>query len=211
MDNANLPALLQDTTLALNPAILSKLDTWEDFLDFYVELEKASTATSWWKADLLAALYDKFGHTSLEELAKSVNQPYSTIINYVRTARAFPVEKRVLDASFTIHFQASFADQYGKKADTDKEEFAGEERFKWVEKAADEKLSVRQLHEQIQQTKQLKELGTNILPCYICRLDTGEIFLYNFYSAETRRESDRFNLHKDCYYKLIEWMDDQHN
>lgn len=211
MEETNLPALLQDSSLAIEPKVLSNLVTWEDFLDFYIELEKASTATSWWKADLLLALYKKFGDKSLEELAKAVHQPYSTIINYVRTSKAFPVEKRVLNASFSIHFQASFADTYGKIDETNQEGFDGEQRFNWVEKAADENLSVRELHEAIQKDKKTKELGVGIVPCYLCGVDSGEILLYNFYSSEARKQSDRYELHKDCYSKLISWIELNHS
>ena len=76
-------------------------------------------------------------------------KPRSTISNYTRASLAFPVEKRNHALSFSAHFQASYADSFDDKT----QEFKTEERFRWLDKAADENLSTRQIQKQIQEEK----------------------------------------------------------
>jgi hypothetical protein len=142
-------ALVPQNAISLDPAIVTKLETWEDHLSFYLQLEEGSTVFSWLKADTLVHLMERFGEQSLEKFANEVSQKRSTVINYVRTAKAFPPEKRIPTLSFSAHFQASYADSY----DTQKGEFMSEKRFDWVEKAADEGFSTRKLAEEIKVEK----------------------------------------------------------
>lgn len=125
----------------LDTNILEKLTTYEDFLAFYLSLEEASGALSWVKADLFVKFAEKHGYDSVEALSKDIKQPKSTITNYIRTGKAFPIEKRIPTLSFSHHFQSSFIDSFNG------EEFSSEERFKLVERAADENLSTRQIAE----------------------------------------------------------------
>ena len=132
--------------LALDSSVLDNLETYDDFLSFYIELDQTSSAFSWLKADLLLRMTQKLGDNSVRKLAEDIKQPASTIVNYTRTALAFPPEKREEGASFSIHFQASFADSLDDKT----RQFEGEKRFDWLEKAIDDNMSTRRLAEEIQ-------------------------------------------------------------
>lgn len=124
---------------------IADISTYEDFLSAYIQLEETTATFSWLKADLLDSLARQFGEKSLVTLSKDIHQPRSTIVNYVRAARAFPQDKRLPDASFTLHFQASFADHYDPKAGV----FTTEDRFKWLNEAVGGGWSTRRLADQI--------------------------------------------------------------
>lgn len=195
-------SLATDTPLGLSPDILGKLETYEDYLSFYIQLDQASSAFAWLKADLLFQMASKLGETSIEQLARDINQPRSTVINYVRTARAFPAEKRNEEASFSLHFKASFADSYDDK----EEEFKGEERFKWVEKAVDEGMSTRVLGELIQREKQRELLDIPVLPCSRCHSTEGEIKPYMLYAPGAHKPGERLELHDTCLTQVIDFI-----
>lgn len=142
-------ALSVAQTNTLDATIIDKLETWEDHVSFYLQLEEGSSAFAWLKADTLAHLLTKFGDSSIEKFANEINQKRSTVVNYLRTAKAFSSEQRIPSVSFSAHFQSSFADSY----DTTKGEFVSNNRFKWIEKAADEGLSTRRLAEGIKVEK----------------------------------------------------------
>lgn len=135
--------------LALDASVLDNLESYDDFLSYYIQLDQTSSAFSWLKADLLLRMTQKLGDNSVRKLAEDIKQPASTIVNYTRTALAFPPEKREEGASFSIHFQASFADSLDDKT----REFGGEKRFDWLEKAVDNNMSTRRLAEEIQMEK----------------------------------------------------------
>lgn len=132
---------------------LSQLKTYEDYLSFYSQLDEASSAFSWVKADVLHQMTMNLGEKSLESLAADLKQPRSTVANYVRVARAFPPDKRLAIVPFSTHYQASYADSYDEKTKT----FSGEERFALVQKAADENLSVRQVIREMKSQKLLAQ------------------------------------------------------
>ncbi len=142
---SNLPAVSSPKSI-LDPQFIENLETYEDYLSYYQQLEEASTAFSWIKAETLRAMENKLGENSIRVIAKDLGYPASTIANYIRVARAFPPEKRDPVASFSAHFQASFADKFNHK----RKEFDGESRFKWIQEAADANLSTRQLADKIQ-------------------------------------------------------------
>lgn len=131
------------------PSILDKLSSYEDYLSAYIQVDQASSSASWFKADLLLQMSRKLGENSVKKLAEDVKQPASTIINYTRVALAFPAETRDEGASFSLHFQASFADSLDEKD----RNFKGEKRFEWLNKAIDNNMSTRQLAENIQEEK----------------------------------------------------------
>ena len=135
--------------LALDSSILDNLESYDDFLSLYIQLDQTSSAFSWLKADLLLRMTQKLGDNSVRKLAEDIKQPASTIVNYTRTALAFPPDKREEGASFSVHFQASFADSLDEKT----RQFGGEKRFDWLEKALDENMSTRRLAEEIQMEK----------------------------------------------------------
>lgn len=139
-----------DSSLGLSPDIFSKLESYDDYVNFYIQLEEASSGFSWMKADLLLQMEQSMGEKSLREFSKEVKQPLSTITNYIRVSKAFEPEQRDLGASFSLHFQASFADSYNE----DDKAFTSDKRFEWLEKAMDENMSTRQLASAIQKEKQ---------------------------------------------------------
>ena len=186
-------SLVVDSPLGLSHDILKKLESYEDYLSFYIQLDQASTAFAWLKADLLFQMAAKLGETSIEQLARDISQPRSTVINYVRTARAFPMEQRSPAASFSLHMRASFADAYDEKTG-----FQGDERFKWVDKAVDEGLSTREVGEAIQRDKLRESLGVAILPCSRCDKTDGTIKPFVMYSPGGHIEANRFELHDTC-------------
>lgn len=135
--------------IGLDHSILAKLESYEDYLSFYVQLEEATTAFSWLKADTLYQMTHKLGDKSLEQLSKDLRQKKSTVINYVRVAKAFPSDKREPLASFSAHFQASYADSFNDQT----QEFDGEKRFEWIKKVSEEGYSTRQLAHEIRKEK----------------------------------------------------------
>jgi len=147
LENSLLP--YNADALALDPKILENFKTYDDYLGYYIELEQASSTFSWLKADLLKNMVEKLGDNSVVKLAGDIRQPQSTIANYARVSAAFPAEKRDIGASFSLHFQASFADSL----DENSRQFSGEKRFEWLNKAIDEHMSTRALAEAIQDEK----------------------------------------------------------
>lgn len=144
---------MDETTLAqkenLSPALLEKLENYEDYLSFYMQLEEASTAFSWLKADTLLKMSKQLGDKSLEQLSKELRQKKSTVISYIRVSKAFPEETRHPGLSFSAHYQASYADSFDDKT----QEFLGTKRFEWIDKAFEENLSTREIAEGIQEEK----------------------------------------------------------
>jgi hypothetical protein len=189
-----------DSYLGLNHDILDKLETYEDYLSFYIQLDQASTAFAWTKADLLFQMVQKLGEPSVEQLARDVKHPRSTVVNYVRVARAFPIEKRDPAASFSLHFRASFADAYDDKTHT----FTGEKRFKWLDKALDEGMSTRVLSDAIKRDKKKTELNVNNLPCSRCNKADEGVKPYIMYSPGSHLQGESFDLHDNCYNRVIE-------
>ena len=137
-----------ETNLSLDPKILEQLNSYDEFLGFYIQLEQSQQSVSWLKADLFVAFSEKLGADSLATLAKDIKIPASTIVSYIRTSKAFPVFKRLPDISFSHHLQASLIDSFDGK------EFSGEGRYKLAERASDEKLSTRQIASEVKQTKE---------------------------------------------------------
>jgi hypothetical protein len=175
------------------------LETWGDYVAYYKRLDQIASAFSWAKAEVLLQLIEKFGEQSVEDFSRDIEQPRSTVINYVRTARAFPPDSRNENLSFSAHFQASFADSFDDKTGA----FASDNRFRWLDKAEKENLSTRAIAEGIQLEKQKRELAVEIIPCDYCGLGDRETKLFVFYSPGAKREADKFMLHEDCYTEVI--------
>lgn len=183
--------------LALDPKILENFKTYDDYLGYYIELEQASSTFSWLKADLLGNMVQKLGDNSVVKLAGDIRQPQSTIANYARVSAAFPVEKRDVGASFSLHFQASFADSL----DENSHQFSGEKRFEWLDRAIDEHMSTRALAEAIQDEK----LGVQDLSQGDAKMvaDAQSLVIeikknLDLLLKEVKRKSD-----KNAYFKII--------
>lgn len=192
----------ENIPLQLSPEIIKGLETYEDFLSYYIQLSQASDAVLWQRADLLLIMKQKLGEKSVKELAKDIKVPASTIDNYTRTAKAFISDQRDMAASFTLHMQASFADEY----DTEQEIFLTDCRFGWLHKALDERLSTRMLQDQIQRQKKKEEAGQLMVTCSHCGLNSGEVKPYVLYSPGQRKRAVRIELHENCYLKILDYI-----
>lgn len=197
--------LPNEVPIALDIETKKKLVNYEDFVGYYLQLTEAANSFSWIKADVLLALSEKYGDQSLEKVSVDIGEPRSTVVNYVRTSKAFPPEKREPSVSFSHHFQASFADSYDEK----KGEFNNTERFEWIEKAVEKNLSTRDIRDAIQEEKEKKSLGTGIPDkCNLCKKSDGHIEKYVFFVPNSSRAGDKFKFHQNCYFKLVKFISD---
>jgi hypothetical protein len=186
--------------LGLDPETLKHIETYEDFVSYFIQLDQTSSAYSWQKADLLAFMYDKHGKKSISALARDLNQPRETVVSYVRTAKGFPPDKRDPGISYTHHLRATYADVWNE---TDKS-FIGNNRYDWLIKATDEQLSTRKLAEAIAKEKKRDDMEVETIPCSHCGLTDGIITEYILYSGQNRRHSERFDIHEACMSKVRE-------
>lgn len=131
---------------------IPKLEAYEDYLTFYQQLDEDAASMNWTKADTLLQMSNKLGEGALRALSKDLKQPPSTVSHYVRTAKAFPPDKREPMLSFSIHLQASFADSYDEKT----KEFDGITRFDIIQEAVDQGMSVRRLMTKLRELKAAK-------------------------------------------------------
>lgn len=187
--------------MGLSENLASKLETWEDHVSYYIQLSEASNSFSWIKADILLHLTSKFGESSIEQISHDINEPASTIASYVRVARAFPTDKRDQSLSFSHHFQASFADSY----DESRGEFVSDNRFKWIEKAADENLSTRRMKAEIKDEKQEDTGWKEAHKCDLCETEGHNVKKYVFFSPGEK--TVKFMLHPDCFGDVISFVE----
>jgi len=201
--NTSALVLPNEVPMSLDLETKKKLVSWEDFISYYTQLSEAENSFSWIKADVLIALADKFGDQSLEKVSIDIGVPRSTVVNYVRTARAFPPEKRISALSFSHHFQASFEDSYDEK----KGEFSTDNRFEMIEKAVDENLSTRDIRDEVQEKKQkLMVAGGLVEKCNLCKRSGGQIEKYVFFIPNSGKTGDKFKFHPNCYVKLLQFV-----
>lgn len=186
-------ALVGETPLSLDPHILKNLHSYEDFLSTFVQLEQSSTSFSWLKADLLNAVAKKLGDNVPAQISRDLRMPVSTITNYIRTARAFPPEKRIINTSFSMHYHASFIDEYNIKTGV----FTGEERFHLLETAADQNISVGRLADRVHEKKEEAKVGRRFT-CQICGATDNEVGAFYVYSNKFVIKR-KFFAHKDCF------------
>ena len=196
--------LHQDYPLYLDDEAVKGLETWEDWITTYLQLNEATNSVSWIKADFLMRLFEKFGGDSLEKFASDVNEPRSTVANYVRVSRAFPPETRIPHMSFTHHYQASFVDSY----DENKKEFATDKRFEVIEEAAARNISTRQLKDEIQETKEKDKTPQTKVICDFCKKETSRYQRYVFFAPGSRKEADKFKFHEDCYKRILKYIEE---
>lgn len=199
MPNNSLANINQDVAISLDKEEINKLQAWEDWVTYYLQLGEASNSFSWYKADLLLALYGKFGEGSLDKFASDVKEPKSTVINYVRTARAFPPDKRIAHLSFTHHFQASYADSFNEKTN----EFEGELRHELLAKAADDNLSTRALQDEVKESK--KPDYREVKTCEFSGVSSDKVGRFVFYSPELHL-LEKFFLHPDAFKEIVKYI-----
>lgn len=198
-------ALPTEVPISLDKETKKNLVNWEDFVSYYLQLSEAANSFSWIKADVLLALAEKFGDQSLEKISSDIGEPASTVVGYVRVARAFPADKRDPMVTFSHHYQASFADSYNEKGG----DFSGEERFKWIEKVAETNMSTRSLREEISEAKEEKQLGHPIEDlCALCHKNGVDVEKYVFFKPGTGKPGDKFKFHALCYMKIIKFIAD---
>src|SRR3990167_7527005 len=166
MDNDELVPV--SSSIVPDYTLLDKLQNYEDYLSFYIQLEEAHKTFAWLKADTLLHMSKKLGQDSPTQLAKDLKLPPSTATNYIRVARAFPPNTREELTTFSGHLEASFADSYDDKTGT----FEGNKRFDWVKKAAEENMPTRLLKREISESKEENSLKTAV------ELTVNEIFKY---------------------------------
>lgn len=189
------------TNLTVQPTVPPEaITSWEDFIAYYQKLSEISANVSWHKADTLLALSQKFGYDSLDKFAQQIDEPRSTVVSYVRVARAFPPDKREDVVPFSTHLAASYIDSYDEVT----KNFASEQRHSLLETAATEQLSTRAVHQKVQEEKIARqERGEAVIECDLCHTNTAPIYPYSFSSPYRNRKSDRFNLHDICYDAFI--------
>lgn len=173
--------------------LIPQLETWEDHVQAYQQANEATDEVMWYKVDILCSLLEKFGKSSLAEFSRQVKEKETTFVSYVRTARAFPPEKRIAAVPFETHLRASYADPYKNQ------QFLGENRFKMLEMAADQELSSRKVRKIIHDEKMKKTLQVEIIPCWWCGLDSGEIIDHIFYSPHVFRQATHYHVHQLCF------------
>ncbi len=199
--------LHQDYPLYLDNEAVKGLETWEDWITTYLQLNEATNSVSWLKADFLVKLFEKFGGESIERFASDVHEPRSTVTNYVRVSRAFPPGTRVPHLSFTHHYQVSWIDSY----DESKKEFATNKRFEMIEEIASRNISTRQLHDEILEAKNKSKVQKEKIICNLCKIETMEYCKYIFYAPGTGEEADKYIFHKKCYKKIQEFIEKYQN
>ena len=196
----NLPVLKDEFNLGLAPEIKKYLVNWEDFISYWTNLSAVSNSVSWVKADLLLHLHEKLGGEALDKFATDINEPRSTVTNYMRTAKAFPPEKRIPHLSFTAHMVSSFADKFNDQTG----EFEGESRYEWAQTAADEAMPTRKLQDEIRQEKEKLEQNVEQLPCTRCNKNTDEeVIRCVIYMFGNKNKAERFNLHISCFNDVV--------
>ena len=186
-----------NTPLGLDPAVLSQLETYGDFLSYYIQLEETSSAFSWLKADLLHEFVKRHGEKSLEALSQDLKVPRPTISNYTKVSKAFPRDKRLPNASFTMHLVACFADEYDNK----KDEFVSDKRYEFIEKAVDNQWSTRRLQRELQDIKTIEVKEQPF--CTYCGKTDDIIGEYLVYRTQVRRDPEKLKLHEECFQQII--------
>lgn len=202
MENAQI--IQTDTPLTeLTSDLLANLNTYDDFMRVYKQINRGENTFSWVKADLFLAMQKKLGGESLRDLAGELGHPLSTITNYIRVARGFPPNTRNYSLSFTHHFAATRVDSYNEKTGT----FESNNRFAWLEKAAKEQLSTRKLESKVRLENKKKKTGT--LLCAHCGEDEvarGEIQEYVIYAPDSGRAAKKFAIHAICYDTILDFI-----
>jgi len=204
MDN-KLPALIGDFKLGLNKKFFDQYKTLDEKQTLYADIKIAANASSWMQADFFKYLWEDTDEKTLNKFAGTVGEPPGTINNYIRTAQAFSELERNPMLTFSHHFQASLSDSYDSKT----KKFQTATRYTWLEKAADQRLTTRQLNEEIIRTKRVKELGTSE-PCLWCKKTDTTVNPYNLFNTQSKH-TDHVSFHDACYQAILTYVKDKNN
>ena len=190
--------------LGLTRELADQLTTWEDHVSALIQSTETSSSLSWIKADILLHLTTKFGEDSLTKISQEINEPISTVANYVRTARAFTIDRRDPTLSFSHHYNASFSDSY----DEGQKQFTTDNRYEWIDRASDEKYSTRRLRNEIKDHKEDKPEDASIAPtCDFCKIEGHTVQKYVFFCPTQRGVSVKKMLHPDCFQDVIDFIE----
>ena len=190
----------------LDEQVLSKLSSYEDYLSYYIQLTEASDTVSWVKADFLVYMLKKMGANSLSALSRDLKQPFGTVDNYVRTARAFAPDKRNTAMSFSHHFKASFSDKYDEKTKT----FLTNKRFDWINRAQDERMSSRTLQANISEEKEKTANPDLGVLCSHCGKPNDKLQKWTMASPQTGKRIINLYLHEVCFVEILKFIYDGH-
>lgn len=182
----------------LEAQVINSLQTYDDFINAYIQIDQTANNVSWVKADLLSAMDLKLGDQSLRELSKELGENYSTLVSYIRVSRAFPIESRSENRSFSAHFQASMIDSFDGKS------FSGEKRFLILQKAEDENFSTRRIAEEVQKEKNINSVPSPAFNCQMCDKKQDEVVEYYIGRKWRHGYERKFNLHPSCFKKLMD-------
>jgi hypothetical protein len=195
-----LPAILsEERTLGLDKAFFDQFTTLDEKQDLYADIKRAAATSSWMQADFFRYLWEETDEKTLNKFSGTVGEPAGTVNNYIRTAQAFTEKERNPMLTFSHHFQASLADSYDSKT----KKFTTQDRYKWLEDAVDQRMTTRQLNEEIMRTKKVKELGGPV-PCTYCNVANADVMPFNFFNAQSKH-TDHLNFHETCYKELINY------
>jgi len=115
-----------------NGLVVKGEPTEAEFDDAFKRLKTVEDATAWWYGDLALARDKQYG--SLKEMAERLEINYQSLNKYQVICRAYPeVGMRIPSISFTHHQTAAPLDN----------------RLEWLQKAADEGFSAKELKMQI--------------------------------------------------------------
>lgn len=191
-----------DPTVALSEHVKSTLNTYEDYVNRFIQLHDAVNAASWIKADLFLHMSEKLGDGSISKISGDLAIPLSTITNYIRTAVAFPPHTRNPMVTFTHHMQATFADAFDR---TDRK-FITNRRFDWIDKSADDNLSVKTLSNKIQEQKNREESQTDFVTCDHCGGCDSRVKSFTLRENSAHKKSITFYIHEECYLAILEFI-----
>ena len=146
----------QQSPITLDPSFLAQAKEWEDFISLWMISKEIDVRNQWYKGDIANRVAVIHGESSLRKFAIDIGEPIRTIEHYRRVSRAFRGTQRTLNLSWTHYLIASFADSFKKGAN----QFDGNERIKWAEKANDEGWSTTKLTAEIKKSGFINDQGT---------------------------------------------------
>lgn len=138
------------------PNILDEATEWEDFVSLWMRTKEVEQITQFFKGDIVCRVAIRFGEQSLAKFAKEVKEKEQTLVAYRRVARAFAPSKRGLNLTWTHYFIASQTDNWDRLTRS----FKTNNRFKWLERAHDNRWSTYRMVLEIKREKENKKLSS---------------------------------------------------
>jgi len=179
--------------ISLDPTYLVKANQWEDFVGLWMTSKEVDIRNQWFKGDIVNKINSVYGEKGLEKFAQDVHESLTTMNHYRRVSRAYPRHYREMNLTWSHFLVASFTDSYSKT----KNNFDGNSRFKWIEKAHDEGWSSTRLAQEIKKIKghKIGDIQENELGYYIEYLEKVENILTHL---------DKRKINKEGAQKIIE-------